>query len=167
MEEKNSSARIVAALVNLLRSTPGEPPLKENARKSHQALAQEIESNLALFEKQLPAEEILQLARSEQIANNYSEIKPAEKAIQLVQFGLRVYCRSRADLKNELPENNFNLAKEQLPAATIIRLARWFERCTPAEMLLYLIKLGMRQLRRYQECLAKQSDPDKPGIKDN
>lgn len=104
-----------------------------------QALAQELESNLDLFEKQLPAEEILQLARSEQIANNYSEIKPAEKAIQMVQFGLRVYWRSRADLKNELPENNFNLAKEQLPAATIIRLARWFERCTPAEMLLYLI----------------------------
>lgn len=167
MEEKNSSARIVAALVNLLRSTPGELQLKENARKSHRALAQELESNLALFEKQLPAEEILQLARSEQIANNYSEIKPAEKAIQLVQFGLRVYCRSRADLKNELPENNFNLAKEQLPAATIIRLARWFERCTPAEMLLYLIKLGMGQLRRYQECLAKQSDLVKLDIKND
>ena len=65
-------------------SAPVGQKLQENAKKNRRSLHQELESNLVLFNEQIPTEEISRLAET-------SQRNPDQMLIHLVLLGLQVY----------------------------------------------------------------------------
>ena len=83
-ENETTKSRLIVDLLNLFLMSPVGQKLQENAKKNRRSLHQELESNLVLFNEQIPTEEISRLAET-------SQRNPDQMLIHLVLLGLQVY----------------------------------------------------------------------------
>lgn len=83
-QERASRSGFVVSLLSFLLLSPIGQQLQENARNNNRILAQELEQSLALFQEQLPLDEINQLAA-------VSQRSSTQMLIYLVLLGLQVY----------------------------------------------------------------------------
>ncbi len=83
-QERASRSSFVASLLGFLLLSPVGQQLQENARRNNRTLVQELEQSLALFQQQLPLEQINQLAVS-------SKRSQTQMLSYLVLLGLRAY----------------------------------------------------------------------------
>jgi hypothetical protein len=83
-ENETTKSRLIVDLLNLFLMSPVGQKLQENAKKNRRSLHQELESNLVLFNEQIPTEEISRLAE-------ISQRNPDQMLIHLVLLGLQVY----------------------------------------------------------------------------
>lgn len=83
-QERASRSGFVAGVLGFLLLSPIGQQLQKNAWRNNRTLAQELEQSLALFQEQLPLEQINQLAQA-------SQRSPTQMLIYLVLLGLQVY----------------------------------------------------------------------------
>lgn len=83
-QERTSRSGFVAGLIGFLLLSSIGQQLQENALLNHRTLAQELEQSLALFQEQLPLEQINLLAVTSQRSSD-------QMLTYLVLLGLQVY----------------------------------------------------------------------------
>lgn len=96
-EEGMSMSRFVVEILNFLLLSCIGQKFQENIRSNQRTLVQELKHNLILFDKQLPTDEIHQLAAISQRTSD-------QMVIYLVLLGLRVY---QAHSETDQEEINF------------------------------------------------------------
>ncbi len=98
-QEHASRSGFVAGLLSFLLLSPIGQQLQENARRNNRTLAAELEQSLALFQEQLPLQQINQFAQA-------SQRSPTQMLTYLVLLGLQVYQETdRLNLESDTDDD--------------------------------------------------------------